>query len=423
MLLLGTVALFLVGGLALPWRQNVPGKGKVIAFAPKHREQPVESPISGRVVNWHVQEGQQVEKGELIVQLSDNDPRRLERLASRRAARQARLTGLESRVQRLRSRVESLRRSRKAELESARSEVAIAEQKVTSAEQALQAAEAKAETTEINLTRTRALHDEGLTSQRNFELAQLADRKARASVQSAEASLQSARMDQRRARALLRRTKASTQADIESAQAKLHKAETDQEDARAALAKVETKLERQQAQRVVAPQQGIISNIAARQGTEQVSQGQVLAQFVPSSNDRAVALTVNGNDAALIRKGDEVRLQFEGWPALQFAGWPSAAVGTFGGRVAFVDPAGNGQGNFRVVVKPAPNEPPWPERQYLRPGSGARGWFLLREVTVGYEMWRQFNDFPPRTRPSRQDGASAQASGASGTKAGGKGGL
>ena len=35
---------------------------------------------------------------------------------------------------------------------------------------------------------------------------------------------------------------------------------------------------------------------------------------------------------------------------MQFAGWPSVAVGTFGGRVAFVDPADDGGGDFRVLV-------------------------------------------------------------------------
>jgi hypothetical protein len=28
-------------------------------------------------------------------------------------------------------------------------------------------------------------------------------------------------------------------------------------------------------------------------------------------------------------------------------------------------------------------------------GSGARGWALLREVRVGFELWRLLNGFPP----------------------------
>jgi membrane fusion protein, adhesin transport system len=87
-------------------------------------------------------------------------------------------------------------------------------------------------------------------------------------------------------------------------------------------------------------------------------------------------------------------VQFEGWPAVQFSGWPSAAIGTYGGKVAFVDPHDDGKGRFRVVVVPDGSRP-WPSRQYLRQGTRAIGWVLLGRVKLGYEVWRQFNGFPP----------------------------
>jgi hypothetical protein len=94
-----------------------------------------------------------------------------------------------------------------------------------------------------------------------------------------------------------------------------------------------------------------------------------------------------------------VRIQFEGWPAVQFAGWPSVAVGTFGGRVAFVDSADDGRGDFRIVVLPDPEDGPWPAASYLRQGVLAKGWVLLNQVSLGFEIWRQFNGFPPTTSP------------------------
>jgi len=93
--------------------------------------------------------------------------------------------------------------------------------------------------------------------------------------------------------------------------------------------------------------------------------------------------------------GNLVRLQFEGWPALQFSGWPSIAVGTFGGRVLLVDPTDNGKGKFRVLVESDPGDDPWPSRRFLRQGVRANGWVLLNIVPIGYELWRQFNGFPP----------------------------
>ena len=130
-------------------------------------------------------------------------------------------------------------------------------------------------------------------------------------------------------------------------------------------------------------------------GTEQVKSGDALATLVPPRRTERVALTIDGNDASLVAPGRKVRLQFEGWPAVQFVGWPSVATGTFGGIVDLVDPASAGAGNFRVLVRPDPDDVPWPDPARLRPGVQTQGWVLLDTVSLGYELWRQFNGFPP----------------------------
>jgi hypothetical protein len=123
--------------------------------------------------------------------------------------------------------------------------------------------------------------------------------------------------------------------------------------------------------------------------------------IVPETTTKAVALSINGNDLPLVQLGQEVRLQFEGWPAVQFAGWPSIAIGTFSGKVVTIDPTDNGKGEFRILV--APNEDiiendsrqvAWPEDRYLRQGVRANGWVMLNKVSLGYEIWRQLNGFP-----------------------------
>ena len=74
------------------------------------------------------------------------------------------------------------------------------------------------------------------------------------------------------------------------------------------------------------------------------------------------------DDAPLVRRGDNVQLQFEGWPAV-------SEVGTCGGKVMTVDPTADGAGKFRILVKPDDNDS-WPDKQYLRPGVRAIGWVL-----------------------------------------------
>ncbi|MFN7133443.1 MAG: transporter, partial [Myxococcales bacterium] len=134
---------------------------------------------------------------------------------------------------------------------------------------------------------------------------------------------------------------------------------------------------------------------AAGEGGLFVKPGDELAVIVPEQMQRSVELWMNGNDLPLLELGREVRLQFEGWPAVQISGWPGLAVGTFGGRIALIDAADVGPpGSFRILVVPMPGEL-WPDRRLLRQGVRAHGWVLLNRVPVGFEIWRQFNDFPP----------------------------
>lgn len=391
-----------VAALVAPWQQTVGGDGKVIAFVPDQREQGIEATISGVVERWHVQEGSQVRRGDLVVELMDNDANLVGRLSEERSAIGLRLEIQEARVNTLRDRIGSLRRERNAEILSAQAEVDIAQQELSAAGERLIAEQAEQETNDINLRRQRELQQQGLSSQRQFELAELAARQSGAKVASAEASVAAARGKLTSRRAALTRIQASADADIQSAEASLQSAETDVAGTRASLARLDVGISRQAERQVHAPVDGTIQRVLTRQGGEQVSQGEVLAIIVPTTEDRAVELYVDGNDASLVQPGDHVRLQFEGWPAVQFSGWPSVAVGTFGGTVSFVDPAGDGNGNFRVVVVHDDTDEDWPDHRFLRQGVRAKGWFLLNEVSLGAELWRRFNGFPPTTTPPDQ---------------------
>jgi hypothetical protein len=134
-----------------------------------------------------------------------------------------------------------------------------------------------------------------------------------------------------------------------------------------------------------------------------VEQGQVVAVFVPKSDELSVQIFIKGNDLPLVHEGRKVRLQFEGWPAIQFSGWPSVAIGTFGGVVSVVDQTATPDGTFRVIVVPG-KDVKWPASRFIRQGTRVNGWILLNNVAIGYEVWRQFNGFPPSMEKSTDDG-------------------
>ena len=77
--------------LFLPWQQNINASGYISAFAPADRQQTIDSPVSGRILRWHVKEGAKVKKGDLLVEVSDIDPQLPERLKQQREANQTKL--------------------------------------------------------------------------------------------------------------------------------------------------------------------------------------------------------------------------------------------------------------------------------------------------------------------------------------------
>lgn len=301
-ILVGVLLLTMAILIVTPWQQNAAGSGQIIALTPTERVQSVTSMLSGRIKSWHVQEGDRVRKGQLLVELSDNDPLYAERLNAELRAAQARL----------------------------------------------EATQAASRTANIDVARRQRLYAKGLAAKR----------------------------------------------DVEAASIRWHELEASVASAQAEIIKIETTIARQRTQQVVAPRDGTILRILGGDTSTFVKEGEVLVSFAPQAGQRAAEIFVSGLDAALIAPGQPVRLAFEGWPAVQFGGWPSIAVGTFPGTVQFIEPSASANGRFRVVVGELQDQP-WPDERFLRLGGRARGWVLLSEVRLGYELWRRLNNFPP----------------------------
>ncbi len=411
-----TTAVLLVLGLLVllfaPWQQIVRGKGKVVAYSPTDREQHLHAPIKGRVKTWFVAEGRRVTAGDPIVELVDVDPKYLDRLEIRKGSELQRIDAANAQARGLEEQGRAFERSGQLEVTAARLKVKMAEQKLAAAENQLTAAVAEAETSRKNLERVRQLYDKTLVSKRDVELAELSFAQATAARNLAEAAVSEASANKVALEADVMRVQADAGAKVAKANAEVQKAQAELAYAQGDLAKLEVEISRQQSRLVRAPTTGTVVHIDGNEGGGIVKAGQHLATLVPETSSRAVELFVDGNDAPLVTPGRRVRLQFEGWPAVQFVGWPSVAVGTFGGRVAFVDPAStDGAGRIRVLVTPDPGEPAWPNPGALRQQVRAMGWVLLEEVTVGWELWRIINGFPPALRedssPKHLEGSQA----------------
>lgn len=395
--------LVLVTGLALlivlPWQQNVQGSGTVIAFSPLERSQVIEAPINGRVSRWYVTEGRRVAKGELLATMADNDPEYLNRLQQQRQALVSQQSYAEAKVLAYELGVQNYAVAVTQTAAAAQAKVESAQAKRAAAEQDLASDLANLEVNRRNFEREAGLQAEGLSSKRTRELAEAAYQKSQADVAKDRAKVQEADSEIRVARAERQKAEASARASLNSSRASLEDSRGSVEKLRAEISKLDTQLARQATQQIRAPIAGTILRLNTFADTVYAKSGDPLATLIPDTQERAVELYMKGLDVPLISPGREVRLQFEGWPALQFSGWPSVAAGTFGAQVVLVDAADDGKGRFRIVVRPRPGDR-WPEALYLRQGVRARGWVLLDTVPLGYELWRQFNGFPPQLSES-----------------------
>ena len=65
---------FAIAVCFVPWTQTVTVKGELSAYSPSERPQEIHAQINGRIHNWHVNEGMDVKKGDLVLELEDVNP-------------------------------------------------------------------------------------------------------------------------------------------------------------------------------------------------------------------------------------------------------------------------------------------------------------------------------------------------------------
>lgn len=388
--------------LFLPWTQNVSAPGSVISRFPDKKPQQVNTLIDGRIAQWNVYEGQIIEKGDTIMKLTEVkpeylDPKLVERTQQLIDAKNQGIIAYENKLTALISQESALVQSRDLELKQARLKVRQGRQKVLADSAAVVQEELNVQVADQRIKRGQELFKDDLITRTDFESLELKKQEAEAKLVKASNELLSTRQALEMAElevsrkaaeyadkiAKNRSDQASTAANIQDAIAERTKLEN-------TLANYET---RQLGQVVLAPQGGrVISAVSSGVG-EIVKSGTAVATIQPLDFSEAVELYVDAMDVPLMHGESTVRLQFDGWPALVFSGWPSASVGTFAGKVVSVDQVINKKGKYRVIIVPDKDEGEWPKP--LSIGSGAFGMVMLKDVPLGYELWRQLNGFPP----------------------------
>lgn len=406
----------------VPWQQTVQGRGQVVAFAPTERKQVVTALVGGQVKKWYVVEGSKVKAGDAVVDIEDNDPELAGRLDAQRTFLSSRLTAAKQEVDEQRRSVSAQEKAMAAAVGAAKANREAAALLVDVAKQARKNNEFAVAFEQRRFEMFDRLFKDkqfgGLESELNRDEAKMRADRAATDVNRAEAEVKRADAAVLTSDSLVYQAEATGLSAVATARRDLHRAQQNQFTVERELQDLENRIERFKARFVKAPCDGVVFRISANAGAggQFVKEGDELAVIVPDATDRVVELFLDGVDAPLIAahmertgRGPHVRVQFEGWPGVQFAGWPSVAVGTFGGRVRQIDPTDDGNGRFRILVEPEElfDDDRWPDGLYLRQGNQAVGWVFLNRVTLGYELWRQFNGFPPvvAPKPPEKDGS------------------
>ena len=386
----------------LPWTQNINSRGNVTTLTPDQRPQTIQSPIPGRVEKWFVKEGDRVKKGDTILFISEIkneyfDPNLVNRTGQQIKAKEASVSSYGSKVNALNNQIGALQNERRLKLQQAENKLLQSKLKVKSDSIDFEAVKIDLSIAERQIGAIQNLYDEGLKSLTELEEKRSKFQEKQAKLMSQENKFLASKNEVINSKIELNRIGAEYIDKISKAESDKFTAQSSGFDAEAQVTKLESDFTSYEIRNALyyikAPQDGFINRAIIGGIGETFKEGQQLVGIMPANYDLAVEMFVDPIDLPLVHINEEVRVQFDGWPAIVFSGWPNISYGTYGAKVVAIENFISPNGKFRVLLSPDEKDHEWPEA--IRVGSGAMTIALLEDVPIWFELWRKLNGFPP----------------------------
>ncbi len=389
--------------LFLPWTQTIRAKGSVTTLRLEQRPQELNSILPGKIVKWYVKEGDFVQKGDTILQIAEIkddylDPQLLNRTGEQMVAKQQSIGFYKNKVAATQNQLGALDNNRVLKQSQLINKIQQLKFKLQSDSADNIAASNDVKIATLQFKRQQLMYDSGLVSLTQLEQRNQVFQNALAKKMSAENKYASTRQE-------LNIANIEADAINQDYVEKMSKAQGDQFQSLSQISGTEGEVAKLQNQYsnynirsgmyyITAPQNGQITKAKKAGLGEIIKEGEMLVEIVPDKIDYAVELFVEPVDLPLVSINQQVRFVFDGFPAIVFSGWPKASYGTFSGKVVAIENSVSNNGKFRVLVKEDnEEEKKWPKE--LKIGTGTQGIALLKNVPVGYEIWRNINGFPP----------------------------
>ncbi|MFC5283462.1 HlyD family secretion protein [Pedobacter alpinus] len=387
--------------LLLPWTQNVQSIGTVSSISPNQRPQQINSIIPGRIIKWYIRDGQRVNKGDTLLQISEIkeeylDESLLERVDEQINAKGEAVEFYKQKAGTANQQEDALVSALGFKMDQLRNKLGQYILTVQSDSMAYNAAISQLKISTEQQIRQQQLYDAGLKSLTELEQKQQYYQDALSKKISAENKYFNSKNELLNIKLDLFGAEQEYGEKISKVNGERFTALSQVSSTEGEIAKLKNQFQnykqRQSFYTIIAPQSGqVVQTVKAGLG-ETVKDGETLMQIVPDDFDAAVEIAISPLNMPLMSIGQKVQLQFDGFPAIVFSGWPDASYGVFDGKVKAIDQSTDLNGNFKVWVVPNGGKA-WPKE--LRFGAGAKSIALLKDVPLIYELWRQLNGFPP----------------------------
>jgi len=408
--------IFAVLFLFVPWTQNISGTGSVTTLKPNQRPQTIHAGIAGRIEKWYIQEGDFVKKGDTILFISEVkedylDPNLVANTKNQVDAKKLSFDSYDGKVGALEVQMSELMKEKNLKLQQAQNKIKQGVLKIQSDSIDLEAVKTQVRIATTQFNRSTTLEKEGLKPLTDVEEKRLKLQEVQAKIITQENKLLTAQNELLNTKMEINRLNAEYSEKISKANSDKFTALSNQFDTQAQVTKLENQYANYNIRNgmyyIKAPQDGYVNRALQSGLGELIKEGTPVVSIMPANYDIAVETFVNPIDLPLLRKGEKVRVWFDGWPTIVFSGWPNMSYGTFGGRVVAIENFISPNGKYRILIAPDAAEAKWPNQ--LSIGAGAQTLALLETVPIGFEIWRVLNGFPPNYYESKTGTTDASA--------------
>ena len=295
--------------LFIPWTQNIRSEGAVTTLRQEQRPQQMNNIIPGRIVKWWVKEGDQVKKGDTIIQLAEIkddylDPNLLQRTDQQKNAEQLTIDFYQNKVGAITQQMEALQSERDLKLSSIDNKVIQTKRKVQSDSIKIVAARNEMSVADRQLEGATKMFEQGVIALTEFERRKVLHQNTNAKLIGSQNDYNNSKQD-------LLILQLERSGAIQEYAEKIAKAQGDQFQSQSQIASGQGKVAKLQNQYdnyrirsgqyyVLAPQDGQVIKAKKAGLNEIVKEGDMIIEIVPKDFELAVEIWVRPMDLQLL---------------------------------------------------------------------------------------------------------------------------